>query len=85
MAFDLLAPAMTLDQLPVAQSATILDVQHPSPLAEQLARMGLVTGERIRLIRKLPWGGPLECEIIGYRLSLRRTEAALVRIAADAS
>jgi Fe2+ transport system protein FeoA len=84
MAFVLMEKVMTLDQLPAARTASILDIAS-CPLAERLACMGLAPGEAVRVIRKLPWGGPIECEVIGYRLALRRSEAALVTVSTDAA
>jgi Fe2+ transport system protein FeoA len=42
--------------------------------------MGLTPGVAIRLVGKSPFGDPLELEVRGYRLSIRRQEAARVAI-----
>jgi Fe2+ transport system protein FeoA len=42
--------------------------------------MGFVEGTRLRLVRAAPFGDPLEVEVDGCHLSLRRTEASLVLV-----
>jgi Fe2+ transport system protein FeoA len=37
--------------------------------------MGLLPGTRLTLVRTAPLGDPLEIEVRGYRLSLRRADA----------
>ena len=46
----------------------------------KLLAMGLLPGTSIQLIRKAPLGDPIEIEVRGYRLSLRKHEAALLQI-----
>ncbi len=42
--------------------------------------LGITIGSEIQVIRKAPFGGPIEISVRGYRLSLRRTEARIVLI-----
>jgi ferrous iron transport protein A len=42
--------------------------------------MGLTPGVELALVGVAPLGDPLELELRGYRLSIRRTEAARVEI-----
>jgi Fe2+ transport system protein FeoA len=44
--------------------------------------MGLTPGVELSFVGSAPLGDPLEIEIRGYRLSLRRSEAARVEITA---
>lgn len=46
----------------------------------RLLTMGLVKGSEFTVIRKAPLGDPLEVEIRGYRLTLRRKEAQAVEV-----
>jgi ferrous iron transport protein A len=70
----------TLDQLPEGQAATILDVAGNDVVAARLLEMGLTDGELIRSLGAAPLGDPLEFEVRGYRISLRKTEARRVSI-----
>jgi Fe2+ transport system protein FeoA len=42
--------------------------------------MGLTPGTRVRLLGTAPLGDPLELELRGYRLSVRKSEAARVEL-----
>lgn len=77
----------TLADLKEGQSATVLEVVGDDAVAQRLMEMGLTDGELVRMIGLAPLGDPIEFSVRGYRLTLRRTEAARVTIAdaADAS
>jgi ferrous iron transport protein A len=42
--------------------------------------MGLTPGVEVRLVGVAPLGDPLELELRGYRLSVRKNEASRVQI-----
>lgn len=46
----------------------------------RLAEMGLVQDERVAVLKVAPLGDPMEIEVMGYRLCLRKKEAARIRI-----
>ncbi len=46
----------------------------------RLLEMGLTPGVEVAMIGVAPLGDPLELELRGYRLSVRRSEAARVQI-----
>ena len=64
----------------VGQSGRITDVTGDDAVAVRLMEMGLTDGEQIQLIVFAPLGDPIEFLVRGYRLSLRKTEAARVAI-----
>jgi ferrous iron transport protein A len=49
-------------------------------LSVRLLEMGLTPGVEVALVGAAPLGDPLELELRGYRLSVRRVEAARVEI-----
>lgn len=73
----------TLAQLAVGNSATLLAYPQSGPAFTRLRELGLLPGTRITLIRIAPLGDPLEIQVRGYRLSLRKTEAALLELAPE--
>ena len=75
---------MNLSQLAVGASATILAYPQAGPALTRLREMGMLPGTKITLVRTAPLGDPLEIQVRGYRLSLRKSEAALVEISAEA-
>lgn len=70
----------TLDAVPVGQCVQITEIQGDDAIAIRLMEMGLTEGEEIRVLAVAPLGDPVEYEIRGYRLSLRRTEARRVLV-----
>ena len=46
----------------------------------RLGAMGLTKGAEVKLIRAAPMGDPVEIEIRGYKLSIRKEEAAIVKL-----
>jgi ferrous iron transport protein A len=45
---------------------------------ERLLSMGLTKGATIRLTKIAPLGDPVELEVMGYKLSLRKKEADIL-------
>lgn len=60
--------------------ARVADVAGDDDVALRLLEMGLTPGTAVRLVGRAPLGDPLEFEVRGYRLSLRRAEAARVAV-----
>jgi ferrous iron transport protein A len=69
-----------LSELPIGGQARVLDVSGSDGVGVRLLEMGLIPGVEIRLLGTAPLGDPLEFELRGYRLSLRRSEAARVKV-----
>jgi len=72
----------TLAELPVGAGAKVARIEGADELACRLMEMGLTPGIELRLIGVAPLGDPLELEIRGYRLSVRRNEARRVELEA---
>ena len=62
------------------QRGRVLDVTGDDAVAVRLMEMGLTDGTEIELVGFAPLGDPIEFLIRGYRLSLRKAEAARVTI-----
>ncbi len=71
---------VSLDDVPVGSTVRVHDVNGADPVSIRLLEMGLTPGIEIRLVGRAPFGDPLELEVRGYRLSIRRQEAARVSI-----
>lgn len=71
---------MTLDMLATGQTATITEIGGEGPFAQRLMALGLLEGAAVLLTRKAIGGDPIEIEIMGYRLSLRRDEARRIKV-----
>lgn len=70
----------TLDVLPFGTTARVVAVSSHHPAARRLMEMGIVPGAQISVLRAAPFGDPLQIEVRGSLLALRRTEAAAVEV-----
>lgn len=69
----------TLATLKHGQPAIVEDVGC-GPLARRLMALGFVPGTRVQLVRIAPLGDPIELELRGTRIAIRRTDADHIRI-----
>lgn len=69
-----------LADLPVGARARVSLVNGGDELSMRLLEMGLTPGVEVAVVGVAPLGDPLELELRGYRLSVRRSEAARVEI-----
>jgi ferrous iron transport protein A len=70
----------TLDMLSSGQHAYIRRITGNGPTRRRLMDMGVIAGNEITMIRTAPFGDPVAYHILGYQLSLRKSEAHLVEI-----
>ncbi len=73
-----------LADLPPGASGVVTAFHGDHADTKRLRELGLVAGTRVRALRWAPLGDPLEIELRGYRLSLRRAEAELVEVRPEA-
>jgi ferrous iron transport protein A len=69
-----------LSELPIGGRAKVVNVSSTDGIGVRLLEMGLVPGVEVQLLGAAPLGDPLEFELRGYRLSLRKAEAARVEV-----
>ncbi len=72
---------MTLDKLPKGHSARIEKVGGEGALRRRLLDMGLTPGTLVSLQKAAPMGDPLELELRGYSLTLRKDDASNIVLA----
>ncbi len=71
---------MTLDKLPIGQSAVITAVGGEGALRCRLLDMGLIPRTRVTLQKVAPMGDPLELHLRGYSLTIRLEDAGKIEI-----
>ena len=76
---------MTLDELKPGKAATVTRVTDDGPLSQRLMSLGLLEGTPVRMIRRALGGDPLEVDVMGYALSLRKNEARRIEIELEAA
>ena len=72
---------MTLDRLPIGETAVVGRIGCGRRTGGRLMEMGLLPGTRVEMVRRAPFGDPLEIRLRGYRLILRSADAAEVSLA----
>jgi len=70
-----MSQTIALSQLGLGRQATLRSYPPAGAAFLHLREMGLLPGTRLTLVRTAPLGDPLEIEVRGYRLSLRRADA----------
>jgi ferrous iron transport protein A len=69
-----------LAEMEIGSKARVCSILGCDELSVRLLEMGLTPGVEVALVGAAPLGDPLELELRGYRLSVRRSEAARVQI-----
>lgn len=77
-----LPTAFTLANVAPGQTVTIVEVLGEDAISVRLMEMGMTDGETVRVVGRAPLGDPIEISIRGYKLSLRKLEAARIQVAA---
>ena len=70
----------TLDQLRTGERANVITVTGEGAVHQRLLEMGVVGGMEVEVVRFAPLGDPMEIEVCGYHLLLRKAEAAMVAV-----
>jgi ferrous iron transport protein A len=71
---------MTLAELARGESRTVLSVRGENMITRRLMEMGVIPGVAVRMVKSAPFGDPLEINVRGYSLALRRNEAESVEL-----
>ena len=69
-----------LSELEIGESGKILSVSGEGAIRRRLFDMGVTPGAGVSLRKRAPLGDPIEVNIRGYELTLRKAEAACVSV-----
>ena len=72
----------TLDTLKPGEQGIVAALDGDGAVHQRLHEMGVIDGADVEVVRVAPLGDPIEIRVQGYHLSLRKSEAALVRLEA---
>lgn len=75
---------MTLDQLRPGERGEIIDVTLEGSELQRLLDLGFIEGVKVWVIRNAPLRDPIDVELKGRQIALRRNEARGVEISPDA-
>ena len=71
---------MTLKELPIGKTATILTVGGEGALRQHFLDMGVIPNAKVSMVKYAPMGDPVELRIHGYELTLRLADAQQIEI-----
>lgn len=74
---------MRLDELTTGQTATIVKILGHGAFRKRMIEMGFVKGQTVKVLLHAPLRDPIKYSIMGYEVSLRRSEASLVEVIPD--
>ena len=70
----------TLRDVKIGKSAKIIKVHGEGALRRRIMDMGLTKGTEVYVRKVAPLGDPLELNVRGYELSLRKADAEMVEV-----
>ena len=74
---------MILSELKTGEKAVIVRVHGHGSFRKRLIEMGFIQGKEVKVVLNAPLKDPIEYEIIGYKVSLRREEAKLIDVVTE--
>ncbi|MFI3322363.1 MAG: ferrous iron transport protein B [Rikenellaceae bacterium] len=74
---------MKLSELKSGEKGLILRVEGKGALRKRISEMGFVRGQHVKVIKNAPLKDPVEYEIMGYYLSLRKSESDLIIVSQE--
>ena len=75
---------MKLSDLQTGEKAVIVRVHGHGSFRKRLIEMGFIQGKEVKVVLNAPLKDPIEYEIIGYKISLRREEAERIDVVNEA-
>ena len=74
---------MRLSELKTGERGVIVKVNGHGGFRKRIIEMGFVRGNKVKVILNAPLRDPIEYEIIGYRISLRREQADKIEVISE--
>jgi ferrous iron transport protein A len=76
---------MRLADLTPGASAIVTAISGASRIASRLMEMGFVPGAVVQVMRRAPFGGPIQYRVHSVSISMRAAEAACISVTNDAA
>ena len=70
----------TLRDAKVGDTVTVVKLHGEGPVKRRIMDMGITKGVEIHIRKVAPLGDPLELNVRGYELSLRKADAQMIEI-----
>ena len=70
----------TMKEACVGQTYNVANISGTGALRRRIMDMGITRGTQLKVVKEAPLGDPMELELRGYHLSLRREDAECVEV-----
>ena len=70
----------TLKDVKIGGRATVVKVHGEGPIRRRIMDMGITKGVEIYVRKVAPLGDPIEINVRGYELSLRKADAEMIEV-----
>ena len=71
---------MTLNEIPVGGVCTVTKLNGTGKLRRRIMDIGITKGVEIKVVKIAPLGDPMELNVRGYELSIRKSEAESIEV-----
>lgn len=71
---------LTLRDVKIGETATVVKLHGEGAIKRRIMDMGITKGVVIKAVKVAPLGDPLEINVRGYELSLRKADADLIEV-----
>jgi len=70
----------TLDKAKVGERVAVTRITGDGPIKRRIMDMGITKGTEILVRKYAPMGDPMELNLRGYELSLRKKDASIIQV-----
>lgn len=70
----------TLRDARIGETVTIKKIHGTGALKRRFMDMGITKGAKVYLRKEAPLGDPIEINVLGYELTIRKSDAELIEI-----
>ncbi len=70
----------TLEAVKAGCTVRVIRISGKSEIQRRITDMGITPGVTVKVCRTAPLGDPIEIEVRGYKLSIRKSEAAMISV-----
>lgn len=71
---------LTLRDVKIGETVTVVKLYGEGAIKRRIMDMGITKGVVIKVVKVAPLGDPLEINVRGYELSLRKADADLIEV-----
>ncbi len=71
---------LTLKEIGIGESCKVVKLHGEGAIKRRIMDMGLTKGVVVKIVKVAPLGDPIEMNVRGYELSLRKADAELIEV-----